>query len=69
LFWVSAIAPFMVVIIGGVFAFLVKGDEHGIPIVSAAPFAFVLFRLQKRYVLFQCLTTPSCRSSLHTIGW
>jgi hypothetical protein len=42
LFWVSAIAPFMVVIIGGVFAFLVKGDEHGIPIVSATPFAFVL---------------------------
>jgi len=34
LFWVSAIAPFMVVIIGGIFAFLVKGNEHGIPIVS-----------------------------------
>uniref|UniRef100_A0A0E0N1R6 STAS domain-containing protein n=1 Tax=Oryza rufipogon TaxID=4529 RepID=A0A0E0N1R6_ORYRU len=34
LFWVSAIAPFMVVVIGGVFAFLVKGDEHGIPIVG-----------------------------------
>lgn len=34
LFWVSAIAPFMVVVIGGVFAFLVKGEEHGIPIVG-----------------------------------
>ncbi|XP_062219854.1 probable sulfate transporter 3.5 [Phragmites australis] len=34
LFWVSAIAPFMVVVIGGIFAFLVKGDEHGIPIVG-----------------------------------
>ncbi|CDJ26292.1 hypothetical protein CFC21_042175 [Triticum aestivum] len=34
LFWVSAIAPFMVVIIGGVFDFLVHGDEHGIPIVG-----------------------------------
>ncbi|PUZ55026.1 hypothetical protein GQ55_5G179500 [Panicum hallii var. hallii] len=34
LFWVSAIAPFMVVIIGGIFAFLVKGNEHGIPIVG-----------------------------------
>uniref|UniRef100_A0A453FI05 Uncharacterized protein n=2 Tax=Aegilops tauschii TaxID=37682 RepID=A0A453FI05_AEGTS len=28
LFWVSAIAPFMVVVIGGVFDFLVHGDEH-----------------------------------------
>ncbi|CAO2178467.1 unnamed protein product [Urochloa humidicola] len=34
LFWVSAIAPFMVVLIGGIFAFLVKGNEHGIPIVG-----------------------------------
>jgi len=34
LFWVSAIAPFMVVVIGGIFAFLVKGNEHGIPIVG-----------------------------------
>ncbi|KAE8793931.1 putative sulfate transporter 3.5 [Hordeum vulgare] len=34
LFWVSAIAPFMVVVIGGVFDFLVHGDEHGIPIVG-----------------------------------
>ncbi|KAL6845047.1 hypothetical protein ACP4OV_024542 [Aristida adscensionis] len=34
LFWVSAIAPFMVVVMGGVFAFLVKGNEHGIPIVG-----------------------------------
>ncbi|KAK3165287.1 hypothetical protein QOZ80_1AG0031300 [Eleusine coracana subsp. coracana] len=34
LFWVSAIAPFMVVVIGGIFTFLVKGDEHGIPIVG-----------------------------------
>jgi len=24
----------MVVVIGGIFAFLVKGNEHGIPIVS-----------------------------------
>lgn len=53
LFWVSAIAPFMVVIIGGVFAFLVKGDEHGIPIVSEThlplsrcPFTFVVFTLR-----------------------
>jgi hypothetical protein len=36
LFWVSAIAPFLIVVIGGVFAFLVKGDEHGIPIVRAS---------------------------------
>ncbi|KAJ1285153.1 hypothetical protein BS78_03G258000 [Paspalum vaginatum] len=34
LFWVSAIAPFIIVVIGGVFAFLVKGNEHGIPIVG-----------------------------------
>ncbi|KAL6615945.1 hypothetical protein ACP70R_038215 [Stipagrostis hirtigluma subsp. patula] len=34
LFWVSAIAPFLVVVMGGVFAFLVKGNEHGIPIVG-----------------------------------
>ncbi|CAN6163162.1 unnamed protein product, partial [Urochloa humidicola] len=32
LFWMSAIAPFMVGIIGGIFTFLVKGNEHGIPI-------------------------------------
>jgi hypothetical protein len=50
LFWVSAIAPFMVVVIGGVFAFLVKGDEHDIPIVSAGSIFFLLFRLQKQYV-------------------
>ncbi|KAJ1689451.1 hypothetical protein LUZ63_013606 [Rhynchospora breviuscula] len=34
LFWVSAIAPLLVVILGGLFAFLVKGEEHGIPIVG-----------------------------------
>lgn len=34
LFWVSAIAPLLVVVLGGLFAFLVKGEDHGIPIVS-----------------------------------
>ncbi|KAH7686572.1 sulfate transporter 3 protein [Dioscorea alata] len=34
LFWVSAISPLVVVILGGLLAFLVKGDEHGIPIVG-----------------------------------
>ncbi|KAF3328405.1 sulfate transporter 3.5 [Carex littledalei] len=34
LFWVSAIAPLLVVVLGGLFAFLVKGEDHGIPIVG-----------------------------------
>ncbi|OAY84870.1 Sulfate transporter 3.1 [Ananas comosus] len=34
LFWVSAIAPLLVVVIGGIFAYLVHGEEHGIPIVG-----------------------------------
>lgn len=34
LFWVSAIAPLILVILGGVFAFLVDGESHGIPIVG-----------------------------------
>ncbi|KAJ3695046.1 hypothetical protein LUZ60_000423 [Juncus effusus] len=34
LFWVSAIAPLIVVVSGGIFAFLVKGEDHGIPIVG-----------------------------------
>ncbi|ONK59412.1 uncharacterized protein A4U43_C08F6170 [Asparagus officinalis] len=34
LFWVSAITPLLLVIIGGIFAFLVHGQNHGIPIVG-----------------------------------
>ncbi|KAM0932429.1 putative SLC26A/SulP transporter, STAS domain, sulfate anion transporter, STAS domain superfamily [Dioscorea sansibarensis] len=34
LFWVSAISPLLVVILGGLLAFLIKGEEHGIPIVG-----------------------------------
>ncbi|XP_072994540.1 probable sulfate transporter 3.5 [Typha latifolia] len=34
LFWVSAISPLLVVVIGGTFAFLVHGEDHGIPIVG-----------------------------------
>lgn len=34
LFWVSAISPLVVVVIGGAFAYLVHGDKHGIQIVS-----------------------------------
>lgn len=51
LFWVSAIAPFMVVVIGGVFAFLVKGDEHGIPIVSQSSMPR-RFKLQRNINIF-----------------
>ncbi|KAH0452190.1 hypothetical protein IEQ34_019489 [Dendrobium chrysotoxum] len=34
LFWVNAVAPLVVVIVGGVIAFLVDGESHGIPIVG-----------------------------------
>ncbi|CAL9114072.1 unnamed protein product [Musa textilis] len=34
LFWVPAIAPLLVVVLGGVFAYLVHGEEHGIHIVG-----------------------------------
>ncbi|KAG0492145.1 hypothetical protein HPP92_005543 [Vanilla planifolia] len=34
LFWVNAITPLLVVVIGGVIAFLAKGEEHGIPVVG-----------------------------------
>ncbi|KAJ0971281.1 hypothetical protein J5N97_019240 [Dioscorea zingiberensis] len=34
LFWVSAISPLVVVIIGGLVAFLTHGEKHGIPIVG-----------------------------------
>ncbi|MQM12289.1 hypothetical protein Taro_045207, partial [Colocasia esculenta] len=34
LFWVSAMSPFVVVVLGGLFAFLTHGDKHGIPTVK-----------------------------------
>ncbi|KAI4380040.1 hypothetical protein MLD38_006270 [Melastoma candidum] len=34
LFWVSAISPMVVVVVGGFFAYLVHGDKHGIQIVG-----------------------------------
>ncbi|WJX30022.1 putative sulfate transporter 3.5 [Trifolium repens] len=34
LFWVSAIAPMTTVVIGGIFTYLVKGQNHGIQIVG-----------------------------------
>ncbi|XP_020698164.1 probable sulfate transporter 3.5 isoform X2 [Dendrobium catenatum] len=34
LFWVNAISPLLVIIMGGVLAFVVKGKDHGIPIVG-----------------------------------
>lgn len=34
LFWVSAMAPMVVVIVGGVFAYLIHGPEHGIQTVG-----------------------------------
>ncbi|PKU83162.1 probable sulfate transporter 3.5 [Dendrobium catenatum] len=34
LFWVNAVAPLVVVIVGGVIAYLVDGETHGIPIVG-----------------------------------
>ncbi|XP_058722383.1 probable sulfate transporter 3.5 [Vicia villosa] len=34
LFWVSAIAPMTTVVVGGVFTYLVKGQNHGIQIVG-----------------------------------
>ncbi|XP_027173937.1 probable sulfate transporter 3.5 [Coffea eugenioides] len=35
LFWVSAIAPIVTVIVGGLFAYFGHADKHGIPIVGA----------------------------------
>lgn len=37
LFWVSAMGPMVVVIVGCVVAYLVKGTAHGIQTVSAIP--------------------------------
>ncbi|XP_010051595.2 probable sulfate transporter 3.5 [Eucalyptus grandis] len=34
LFWVSAIAPMVTVVVGGLFAYLARGENHGIPIVG-----------------------------------
>ncbi|XP_031109914.1 probable sulfate transporter 3.5 [Ipomoea triloba] len=34
LFWVSAIAPMVTVIVGGLFAYFAHADKHGIPIVG-----------------------------------
>ena len=41
LFWVSAIAPIVTVIVGGLFAYFGHADKHGIPIVSF-PFLVIL---------------------------
>lgn len=35
LFWVSAIAPMVVVVVGCLFAYLIRGKDYGIQIVSA----------------------------------
>jgi hypothetical protein len=38
----------MVVVIGGIFTFFVKGDEHGIPIVRPPDQIFLKFRFRNR---------------------
>lgn len=70
LFWVTAIAPFMVVVIGGIFTFLVKGDEHGIPIVR--PSCQIFPDIHPDRHVFLCLVTvarvPETRLSLLVTG-
>uniref|UniRef100_A0A0D9V2I3 STAS domain-containing protein n=1 Tax=Leersia perrieri TaxID=77586 RepID=A0A0D9V2I3_9ORYZ len=55
LFWVSAMSPLLVVIVGCVFSFLIKGDKHGIPIVGTLkrginPSSISQLKFQSEYV-------------------
>lgn len=55
LFWVSAIAPLLVVVLGGIFAFLVHGDDHGIPTVGSLrkglnPISILDLKFQSQYL-------------------
>ncbi|KAJ3671075.1 hypothetical protein LUZ60_008501 [Juncus effusus] len=55
LFYVSAVAPLMVVIMGGLFAFLIHGQHHGIPIVGDLkkglnPISISELKFQSQYI-------------------
>uniref|UniRef100_J3L1J4 STAS domain-containing protein n=1 Tax=Oryza brachyantha TaxID=4533 RepID=J3L1J4_ORYBR len=55
LFWVSAMSPLLVVIVGCVFSFLIKGHKHGIPIVGTLkrginPSSISQLKFQSEYV-------------------
>uniref|UniRef100_A0A0E0JKN9 STAS domain-containing protein n=1 Tax=Oryza punctata TaxID=4537 RepID=A0A0E0JKN9_ORYPU len=55
LFWVSAMSPLLVVIVGCIFSFLIKGHEHGIPIVGTLkrginPSSISQLKFQPEYV-------------------
>ncbi|XP_004512962.1 probable sulfate transporter 3.5 [Cicer arietinum] len=55
LFWVSAIAPMTTVIVGGLFTYLVKGQNHGIQIVGHLdkglnPISIQYFNFDSKYL-------------------
>ncbi|KAL5220544.1 hypothetical protein ABZP36_025257, partial [Zizania latifolia] len=55
LFWVSAMSPLLVVIVGCVFSFLIKAHNHGIPIVGTLkrginPSSISQLKFQSEYV-------------------
>lgn len=55
LFWVSAIAPMTVVIVGSIFVYLVHGQKHGIPIVGHLdrglnPWSIQYFNFDSKYL-------------------
>uniref|UniRef100_A0A0E0EDR2 SLC26A/SulP transporter domain-containing protein n=1 Tax=Oryza meridionalis TaxID=40149 RepID=A0A0E0EDR2_9ORYZ len=55
LFWVSAMSPLLVVVVGCVFSFLIKGHKHGIPIVGTLkrginPSSISQLKFQPEYV-------------------
>lgn len=52
LFWVSAITPLILVILGGVFAFLVDGESHGIPIVKYSILVYRFICCFTEFILF-----------------
>jgi hypothetical protein len=53
LFWVSAIAPMTTVVIGGIFTYLVKGQNHGIQIVSYITCLF-FFQFLSIFIYIKC---------------
>jgi sulfate transporter 3 len=57
----------MVVVIGGIFAFLVKGDEHGIPIVSQSSMPR-RFKLQRNINIFFSVFLTTCAKTLLNLG-
>ncbi|XP_020587195.1 probable sulfate transporter 3.5 [Phalaenopsis equestris] len=61
LFWVNAISPLAVVVMGGVIAFAVDGNNQGIPIVSS-PSQFI--KASKKRVVVAARTTKTPRASL-----